>query len=302
MRDTGYEILYDLKQGEYRAPDPGGIRTRTTRSGQLLEVECYPVIRLSQEAERERQRRRSSPAQEKLNLRNSRRRVERLLEANFTPGDMCLHLTVNDDTVDPGMVNLREYAEDQWTRSPARNDDELRRLIRNYIARVKRRAEDPKRIKWLYVIEAGKEKLDGDGEPLPPRYHVHMVIHAPGLSREQLEELWSFGYANCDRLSFRGNGLEALSKYITKQNGLDGGDARRRRWAHSRNLKEPTVTVSDRKVSRRRAAKVAADVMKDGVELLEKLYPGYRCTEPPTVRYSDFVAGAYIYAKLRRRR
>ena len=59
--------------------------------------------------------------------------------------------------------------------------------------------------------------------------------------------------------------------------------------------------VSDRKVSRRRLALLAEDIMRDGRAILEKLYPGYRVAEPPIVRFSDFVAGAYIYARMRRR-
>ena len=72
-----------------------------------------------------------------------------------------------------------------------------------------------------------------------------------------------------------------------------------RRWARSKNLKEPEVRVSDRKVSRRRAAAIAADVQANAREILEKIYPGYRL-EQAEVKYSDFVAGAYIYARLRR--
>jgi hypothetical protein len=41
--------------------------------------------------------------------------------------------------------------------------------------------------------------------------------------------------------------------------------------------------------------------MRDGKDILEKLYPEYRLEEVPVVKYSDFVAGAYIYARMRRR-
>ena len=61
------------------------------------------------------------------------------------------------------------------------------------------------------------------------------------------------------------------------------------------------MTVSDRKVSRRRASMVARDVEWNGKEIFEAIYPGYRLMDPPAVRYSDYVAGAYIYARMRRR-
>ena len=280
-----YEILYDLPEGEFG--DPGkGIRTRTIRAGTSLEVECFPILRPEPTIEREKQKRQSGEAQRRLNLRNARKRVMRLLEANFGKGDVVLHLTIRSGNREIG------------TAGSAFDDRAARKLLRNYLAKVKRRVKgagrDPAEVKYLYVIESGKKA--------PARYHFHMVIHAPGVSRETLEELWPHGYANCDRLDTRGDGLAALAKYMTKQIGLNGpkGDGIMRRWSGSRNLKEPRITTSDRKVSRRRASLVAGDVLNRGAEIFERLYPGYRCAEPPEVRYSDFAAGAWIYARLRK--
>jgi len=59
------------------------------------------------------------------------------------------------------------------------------------------------------------------------------------------------------------------------------------------------VTTSDSKISRRRAAQIAADVRANAWEVFAKVYPGYRLVEQPVVQTSDFVAGGYIYAKLR---
>lgn len=294
-----YEILYDLPRGEYSDTGVGGIRTRTIRAGEALEVECFPIVRVDHEAKREKRMRASSPAQEKLNLANARKRVRRLLEANFVPGDIALHLTFAYPAADPGMVNLRQ-AREQWVKDGLPEcEDDARRHIRNYISRVKRAirraGEDPKGLKYLYVIEGSREAGPDSANTLPPKFHFHAVIHAPGLSREALEELWPFGFANADRLSFQHDGLKPLADYITKQRRFS------RRWAHSKNLKEPEVRVSDRKISRRRAALVAEDVRQYGRQIFEKVYPGYQCVEEPCVRYSDFVAGAYIFARLRLR-
>ena len=57
--------------------------------------------------------------------------------------------------------------------------------------------------------------------------------------------------------------------------------------------------MSSRKISRRRAAQIAADVQANAREIFEKIYPGYTLQEAE-VKYSDFVAGAYIYARMRR--
>jgi hypothetical protein len=117
---------------------------------------------------------------------------------------------------------------------------------------------------------------------------------------EKLNELWGHGYTRAEPVNMRFNGLKGFTKYISKR--INGRNGRKLRCGHSKgNLTEPEVRESDRRISRTRLAKIARDVMADGKEILEKLYPEYRLEEVPVVRYSDFVAGAYIYARMRRR-
>ncbi len=302
MKLQDYEILYDRPQGEYDPSGVGGIRTRTIRAGDILEVECYPITQANREARREAKRRRSTTAQARLNRRNAQRRMERLLEANFTPEDFVFTGTYAYPEYVPGFMDLDEvrriYEADRlpWDERDAKRD------VVNYLARVKRlvkkRGGDPKMVKYLYVIEHGKQPRELG---LPRRYHFHGVISAPGLTARELKALWDKGFTQCDHFDRRHGGAARLSRYLSKQYGSGEDGQRHRSFCHSRNLKEPTVTVSDRKVSRRRAARVAMDVMYSGREIMEAIYPGYRCEELPEVRFSDFVAGAYIYAKMRRR-
>ena len=186
---------------------------------------------------------------------------------------------------------------------------DARRAFGNLLKRIRyhmaRTGGDPAELKYLYVLETTHEPRDTDPNPLPPHFHIHAVIHAPGLSREQLKALWGCGFVRADELSLRDEGAARLATYLTKREGKRAErthSARVRRWAGSRNLREPKVTVSDRTMSRRRAMKVATDVMQWGRQIFEQLYPEYRCVELPEVHFSDFVAGAYIRASLRRRR
>lgn len=299
MDASRYEILYDLPKGEYSAREVGGISTKTIRAGDSLEVECFPITSISQGAKREARRRASSRAQEKLNLNNARKRIRRLLEANFHAGDIVLHPTFDYGFIDRAFANLEDELR-VWKKSGfPMDEDDARRIIKNYIARIRRlirrRGGNPKDFKYIYVIETTREPRDGDFRALPARYHYHMVISSLGiLNAEDLNALWSYGYTKAEPLDFRFNGLEGLSKYITKQRSFH------RRWARSKNLQEPEERISCRKVSRRRAALVAADVQANAREIFEKLYPGYTLEEA-VVKYSDFVAGAYIYARMRRR-
>lgn len=294
-----YEILYDLPQGEYSAREVGGTTTRTIRAGDSLEIECFPVVHAAPEARREARRRSSTEAQKKLNLKNTRKHIRRLMEKNFKPGDFVLHLTFNYGFIDRAAANMKDELK-AWEESGfPMDDDQARRLIKNMIARIrrliKRRGGNPGDFKYIYVIETTKEPRDEDINALPARYHYHMVTSSLGiLTLEDMHAMWSYGYTKAEPLDFRFNGLEGLSKYITKQRRFA------RRWARSKNLQEPDITVSHRKVSRRRAALIASDVQANAREIFESIHPGY-VLEEAEVKYSDFISGAYIYARMRRK-
>lgn len=295
-----YEILYNLPEGEYSDREIGSICTRTIQAGDSLEIEAFPVIRIDQGAKVEARRRRTSAAQERLNLENRRKRVRRLLEANFHAGDWALHPTYDYGFVDRSFSNLEDVKR-EWKQAgiPETEDDTKRKmdnLIRRFKRRIRRKGGNPQDFKYIYVIECKRKQFDGDFNALPPRYHYHMVISSMGLlDVEDINELWPYGRSDARPLDFRFNGLEALAKYIVK----DHLRANSKRYRHSQNLREPEIRTSYRKISKRRAARIAEDVRGCAKEILEGIYAGY-ALEDCIVKYSDFVAGAYIYARMRR--
>ncbi len=296
-----YEILYAQKDGEYDAKAVGGIRTKVIRAGDSLEIEAFPLLRcVSAEARQEAKRRRNPAAMERINAKNRVKRFRRLMEENFDRHDLHITLTYDygfeDRTGGDRAEILRAY---QQGRYPT-DDDEARRDIQNFIRRVKRaikrRGREAAKLNYMYVIEATMDKqAEYDANALPPHYHFHMVMSGDtGLTRDEIEALWGRGYCNADRLDTSSNGLAALAKYLTK------GRKFSQRWGHSKGLREPRITITDRAISRRRAETVARDVQAEGREIFEAIYKGYRMTEAE-VRYSDFTAGAYIYARMRKR-
>ena len=302
-----YEILFDLKAGEYNAAEVGGIRTRTIRAGDAIEVECFPITKVAEGAMREYIRRRSRPGQEALNRRNAEKRIRRLIDANFTSSDYVVTLTWDYSPIDLFHMSHRDALRKWDELGLPVDEDEARREFVKFVKRLKyhigRRGGDPRELKYIYVLEVTHERKPFDPSPLYQHHHFHTVIHAPGMTADDIKALWPHGDAHTDRLSFRADGPARIAHYITKQRGVEriDGDGRRiRRWACSKNLTEPEVTVSNRKVSRRRAMMIAQDVQQYGREIFERLYPGYQCMSEPTVRYSDFVAGAYIFARMRR--
>ena len=300
MRHEDYQLLFDLPEGEYQGRGLDGVRTVTWRAGNLLEIACYPILRLGEAAKREAKRRRSTPAMEKVNARNAERKIMRYIEANFSPEACVVTGTyAYPANGDYAMMDVKAMAGEYEARKLPWEMERVRMDVRNWLGKLRRRvkqlAGDPRRdFKWLIRIEEGKEPPIAG---IPAKFHFHAVVEGPGLDSQTVKALWEekHGTARVDGLCLNDDGAARLARYFTKQKS--GG----RWWSHSRNLIDPPPRVSDRKVSRRRLSKLAGDVMKDGREILEKLYPGYRLAEAPLVRYSDFVAGAYIYARMRRR-
>lgn len=300
MRIEDADLLYDLPEGEYRGQGIDGVRTVTWRAGRQLEVAVYPIVRMSEDARREAKRRRTSPAMARINERNQVAHTMRLIEANFPAGAAVVTGTYAYPAQgDYAMMDVKAMARAYDERRLPWELERVRMDVRNWLAKLRRRVAklggDPARdFKWLVRIEEGKdEPLPG----IPAKFHFHAIVEGPGLDTETVKKLWEekHGRAHVDPLRLTDDGSVQLARYFCKQRS--GG-----RWmSHSRNLVIVQPRISDRKVSRRRLSRLAANVMRDGREILERLYPGYQLAEAPRVTYSDFVSGAYIYARMRRR-
>lgn len=244
----------------------GRYRCKTIKAGKMLECEIFPIWNTANEV-RKAKHHITRAEQIALNERNARKRLERRLNTNFTEDDCCVTLTYAGDFVPDA--------------------DQARRDMQNYIRRIRtyRRKHGLSEMKYIYVIEYA----DADG--VPKRVHHHVVMS--GMPRDEIERLWGKGYANCRRLQPNEYGYEALSRYMTKQS--KGG----KRWCSSKNLKEPIVTTSDTRISRRKVERMIVDFITEPKAIFEKLYRGYTFTDCE-IRYSKFVAGAYIYTRMRK--
>ena len=245
-----------------------GYRTRTTIAGPRLEAEVYPIFGRNTEAMLRRAKKTNvtPEKQARLNHERSVRNLIQLVDANFSEKDIHLTLTYRQA---PGFERAQKD-------------------MRNFMLRIKRLREKRgmKPLKYIYTIE-------GDDDGKKERIHIHCLINGD-MDREELERVWAKGYANADRLQPNENGLEAIARYLVKQ------QKNRRRWCASRNLKHPKSRTSDSRCSRGQVRRIAHGIMNEAKAELEKIYKGYtfvRCT----VKYSDVVEGAYIRAVMRRR-
>ena len=246
--------------------------TKTEKAGDTLVLTVYPILGRSDRAKAEAARKAMSrERQTRYNRERARRRLALLMDANFGRND--LHVTLTYRGTPP------DY-------------EQARKDVRNYLRAVKRMREKAglPEMKYIYVIE----EEGGEGEKR--RIHVHLMMTG-GVSREELEEKWGRGYANCDRLQpEEGNGLMELARYFTKLEQ----EKHRRAWSASKNLRQPRTTVSRTRMSNARVRRLCQEMPGNAAEIMGKLYPGYKvgAVEPYV---SDWIPGVYLRIRLRRR-
>ena len=266
-----YELLCDREDlaGAVTAADKirgGYYRTRSIRSGTLLEVQCYPMPARGVKKELKKVRP-TEEAQRKLNDKNAQRRLIRLAECNFGEEDYYFTGTIEGEL--PTVEGTQK-------------------IMRAFLRRWKRAREKLglKSHKYIYVIEGHD---DGDRKK---RVHVHAILEG-GLDRKVVKAMWDCGRARCDELDKSGkDGLIPLARYLSK-------DPRgKRRWSASKGLKQPVVRTAERKVTAKKAMRIAED-SAGRAAALEKLYPGYELVEME-VRSNPYIAGVYIYAVMRK--
>jgi len=284
----------------------GAYRTKTVKAGEFLYVACYPLISLQQrqlqESELEALKREKARAiQAKYARYNNGRRLmafEQLVHANFGKGDF--HVTCTYEN--PGLSDI-PCAESEME---YRDREQAKRDAENYIKRIKRLLKrhgcDVNEFRYIKVTVTKTHDPEAR-RPFPDVHHHHILMHGvPEELRGEVERLWPFGYCNADRLQPDDKGVSAMAGYVGRQENSANGDHARgeKSWSGSKNLIRPEVKTSDARISRRRAAQIAADVRANAQEIFGKIYPEYRLVEWPKVETSEFVAGGYIYAKLRR--
>lgn len=245
-------------------------RTKTIKSGNVLECEVYPVWNTHTSTARARKEKASRPAQKRLNEKNALKNVIRLVNANFTNADIWGTFTYE-------------------TKRLPKTVEDAERVFGNFLRRLKyhaRRLGYPP-LKYVYWTE-----FENDEGKNKHRVHHHIVTNF--ADRDLAERLWRNGArTQTRRLQADESGYEGMVRYCMK-------DPRgTKRYKTSKNLTKPQITVADYKFTRRKINKlVRGDISAEDV--FEKMYKGYALTSY-TPRTSEFVSGAYVYVKMARK-
>lgn len=242
-------------------------RERKYTCGDYIEVAIYPVY--TQQRGRSKRKKPTSEVQQRLNRRHATDRLRRLLHTNFTPKDLFVTLTFDDEHL-PATVA------------------ECQRCIQNFLRRVKRKyCKAGREFKYLYIIEYGEKHN---------RLHTHLVINS-GLNRNELSAAWGNGAVSSDRLRFDNDGLMALAVYLTKGSGDDKNRTTFKRWSGSRNLEKPIITERDGRISHKKMLGFCENG-GDG-EYLETQYNGYETVDLTVCLSADLYGGLYLSAMLK---
>ena len=244
------------------------IREKKYRCGKYLKVELYHISKMEQRKSRKRKKKESRKEQKNLNAKNARKKLRRLLNANFDNKDLIIHLTYDNSNI-------------------PKDEERAIRDRENYIRRLKnyRKRNNLPELKYIAVLEYKEATED---KRTRTRIHHHIVIS--GMDRDKAEELWGKGRANADRLQPNELGFEELANYISKD------PKGKKRYSPSRNIIIPEAEINDYKYS----YKKTWDLSRNGTrEEFEMLYPGYVYTTHE-VQVNEINAGTYIYIKMRK--
>lgn len=263
-------------------------RTKTVKAGPMVYMDCYPVwdTKGASQARREAKKEAHAKAQARLDARRRARRVEQLVNANFGAGDMLLTC---------------EYAQGHQPEDGAQAKRDIVNFLRRVNGLCAKRGLAMRR--YIYITEWTKSEKYGI------RWHHHVILSGEGLTREDVEGKWTDrhgGYCNTRRAQPNEKHLSGFAQYMMQNKAFrEGknpqGKAGGRSWGHSMGLIQPTQSVADKKVSIRKAGRIAETIedMTRAKEIFDRLYPQCELLEV-TAKRSEWAAGVYIRALLRK--
>ena len=265
----------------HQATNPRGYETHTCKHGDILEVEMFPHWSIKGRGKKRGQATKPSRlVQKKLNYKNAKRHLERLLNLNFVKGrDIFLTLTHTDENA-------------------PQTEKEAKKALENYLRRLKhfiKRSGDLPPLKYIAVTEWKKSSTGY----MKPHYHVALNM----TDRDVIERLWGNGRTNARILQADPDGgLQGMASYFIGADYEEKDQARaknQRRYQHSNNLTQPMISVAQKKVSARKAADFARNE-QIAVDFFERAHPEYTYIKMEKV-FTDFVGGVYLYVRMRKK-
>ena len=219
---------------------------RTYEAGQVGEKTKYFV--LGDRTRRNRRKEESSIKKQEQNEYSAKKRLARLINANFTHGDILLGLDYSDASYKKLKRSARKAAPD-YDSLP--EEDQLRCIreaaaqeMVNYLRRVKRALEKEGRADELKYIAITSD-MDGDTKETV-RVHHHLIV--PASCEHIVRMKWGHGGTYCKPLSKQEDYMP-IAEYLIAQ---VRGTLNAKKFVSSRNLIRPQpkdrIAVSDAEI------------------------------------------------------
>ena len=219
---------------------------RTYEAGQVGEKTKYFV--LGDRTRRNRRKEESSIKKQEQNEYSAKKRLARLINANFTHGDILLGLDYSDASYKKLERSARKAAPD-YDSLP--EDDQLRCIreaaaqeMVNYLRRVKRALEKEGCADELKYIAITSD-MDGDTKETV-RVHHHLIV--PASCEHIVRMKWGHGGTYCKPLSKQEDYMP-IAEYLIAQ---VRGALNAKKFVSSRNLVRPQpkdrIAVSDAEI------------------------------------------------------
>ena len=219
---------------------------RTYEAGQVGEKTKYFV--LGDRTRRNRRKEESSIKKQEHNEYSAKKRLARLINANFTHGDILLGLDYSDASYKKLERSARKAAPD-YDSLP--EDDQLRCIreaaaqeMVNYLRRLKRALEKEGRADELKYIAITSD-MDGDTKETV-RVHHHLIV--PASCEHIIRMKWGHGGTYCKPLSKQEDYLP-IAEYLIAQVRVT---LNAKKFVSSRNLIRPQpkdrIAVSDAEI------------------------------------------------------
>lgn len=219
---------------------------RTYEAGQVGEKTKYFV--LGDRTRRNRRKEESSIKKQEQNEYSTKKRLARLINANFTHGDILLGIDYSNASYKKLERSARKAAPD-YDSLP--EEDQLRCIreaaaqeMENYLRRVKRALEKEGRADELKYIAITSD-MDGDTKETV-RVHHHLIV--PASCEHIVRMKWGRGGTYCKPLSKQEDYMP-IAEYLIAQ---VRGTLNAKKFVSSRNLIRPQpkdrVAVSDAEI------------------------------------------------------
>lgn len=154
-------------------------RTKTIKSGDLLELEIFPIIEVKGKFRKQRLNPTGEP-QARINRKNREKKLLRKIYCNFSKSDYFITLTFKKKV----------------------DEAAAKKSIINYLRRLRRLYQkENKELKYIYVLEKGQGNI-----------HFHMLINCFEVAA--IVDNWKEGFVKLKSLR---DSYENLARYLLKE-------------------------------------------------------------------------------------